>query len=117
MPSNANCLFCRIAAAEIPAQKIHEDGDVIAFHDIDPQAPTHVLVIPRRHIASLNDMSESDAATIGTTVLRATQIARELRLEVDGYRLVVNNGQGAGQSVFHIHFHLLGGRRFTWPPG
>ncbi|HEX8619732.1 MAG TPA: histidine triad nucleotide-binding protein [Thermoanaerobaculia bacterium] len=117
MPSHANCLFCRIAAGEIPAKKVHEDGDVVAFHDVDPQAPTHVLVIPRRHIASLNDMSEGDAAAIGTTVLRATQIARDLHLEGDGYRLVVNNGAAAGQSVYHIHFHLLGGRNFTWPPG
>ncbi|MDQ3283196.1 MAG: histidine triad nucleotide-binding protein [Acidobacteriota bacterium] len=117
MPNHANCLFCRIAAGEIPAKKVHEDGDVVAFHDINPQAPTHVLVIPRRHIASLNDMSEADAATIGTTVFRATQIARELHLDADGYRLVVNNGEGAGQTVFHIHFHLLGGRALTWPPG
>ena len=117
MPNHANCLFCRIAAGEIPAKKVHEDGDVVAFHDINPQAPTHVLIIPRRHIAALNDMSEADAATIGTTVLRATQIARELHLDADGYRLVVNNGEGAGQTVFHIHFHLLGGRALTWPPG
>jgi histidine triad (HIT) family protein len=117
MPSNANCLFCRIAGGEIPAKKVHEDADVVAFHDIDPQAPTHVLIIPRRHIASLNDMTEADAATIGTTIVRAAQIARDLRLDADGYRLVVNNGEGAGQSVFHIHFHLLGGRRLTWPPG
>jgi histidine triad (HIT) family protein len=117
MPSNANCLFCRIAAGEIPAKKVHEDADVIAFNDINPQAPTHVLVIPRKHIASLDAMSDADAATIGTTVLRATQIARDLRLEADGYRLVVNNGEGAGQTVFHIHFHLLGGRAFSWPPG
>lgn len=117
MPSHANCLFCRIAAGEIPAKKVYEDADVIAFHDINPQAPTHVLVIPRKHIASLDAMTDADAATIGTTVLRATQIARDLRLETDGYRLVVNNGEGAGQTVFHIHFHLLGGRAFSWPPG
>jgi histidine triad (HIT) family protein len=114
---NANCLFCRIAGGEIPAKKIYEDADAVAFHDINPQAPTHVLVIPRRHIASLNDMTEADISAIGTTVMRATQIARDLRLEVDGYRLVVNNGEGAGQTVFHIHFHLLGGRTFGWPPG
>lgn len=117
MPSNANCLFCRIGAGEIPAKKVHEDADVIAFNDINPQAPTHVLVIPRRHIASLDAMSDADAATIGTTVLKATQIARDLHLDADGYRLVVNNGEGAGQTVFHIHFHLLGGRAFGWPPG
>jgi len=117
MPSHANCLFCRIAAGEIPAKKVHEDADVIAFNDINPQAPTHVLVIPRRHIASLDAMTDADAATIGTTVLKATQIARDLHLDADGYRLVVNNGEGAGQTVFHIHFHLLGGRAFGWPPG
>lgn len=117
MPNNANCLFCRIAGGEIPAKKVHEDADVLAFQDINPQAPTHVLVIPRKHIASLDDMTDADAAIIGTTVLRATQIARNLRLHDDGYRLVVNNGEGAGQTVFHIHFHLLGGRGFGWPPG
>jgi len=117
MPNNTNCLFCRIASGEIPAKKVHEDADVVAFHDINPQAPTHVLVIPRKHIPSLDDLSESDAATIGTTVVRASEIARQLRLPDDGYRLVVNNGEGAGQTVFHIHFHLLGGRAFRWPPG
>lgn len=115
--ANANCLFCRIAAGEIPAKKVHEDSDVLAFNDIDPQAPTHVLIIPRRHIPTLDAMTDADATAIGLTVLRATEIARQLRLNEDGYRLVVNNGEGAGQSVFHIHFHLLGGRPFKWPPG
>ena len=117
MPNNANCLFCRISSGEIPAKKVHEDGDVVAFHDINPQAPTHVLVIPRRHIAALADLTEADAATIGTTIVRASQIARDLHLESDGYRIVVNNGEAAGQTVFHIHVHILGGRRLTWPPG
>ena len=117
MPSNDRCLFCRIAAGEIPAKKVHEDAEVVAFHDINPQAPTHVLVIPRKHIAMLDDLTEADAATIGTTIVRAVQIARDLRLPEDGYRLVVNNGEGAGQTVFHIHVHILGGRRFGWPPG
>ena len=117
MPSNTQCLFCRIVNGEIPAKKLFEDDAVVAFHDITPQAPTHVLVIPRKHIASLDDMTEADADAIGQTVLRATKIARELHLEVDGYRMVVNNGPGAGQTVFHIHFHLLGGREFSWPPG
>ena len=117
MGNNANCLFCRIATGEIPAKKVHEDADVVAFHDINPQAPTHVLVIPRKHIPSLNDLSESDASTIGTTVVRASEIARSLHLHDDGYRLIVNNGEGAGQTVFHIHIHILGGRPFTWPPG
>ncbi|MGN6186240.1 MAG: histidine triad nucleotide-binding protein [Thermoanaerobaculia bacterium] len=117
MPSNDECLFCRIAAGEIPAKKVYEDADVIAFHDINPQAPTHVLVIPRKHIAMLNDLSEADASTIGTTIVRASSIARDLQLHDDGYRLVVNNGEGAGQTVFHIHVHVLGGRGFGWPPG
>ena len=117
MATDPQCLFCRIVSGDIPAHKLFEDDQVVAFHDVTPQAPTHVLVIPRRHIASLDDMTESDTATIGETVLRATKIARELHLEVDGYRMVVNNGPGAGQTVFHIHFHLLGGRQFGWPPG
>ncbi len=117
MPSHDQCLFCRIAAGEIPAKKVHEDADVVAFHDINPQAPTHVLVIPRRHIPKLDDLTDADAATIGTTIVRAAQIARELQLAEDGYRIVVNNGEGAGQTVFHIHVHVLGGRGFRWPPG
>ena len=117
MASNAQCLFCRIVSGEIPAKKLFEDELVVAFHDITPQAPTHVLVIPRTHIASIDDMTDADAETVGQTVLRASKLARELHLEEDGYRLVVNNGPGAGQSVPHIHFHLLGGREFGWPPG
>jgi histidine triad (HIT) family protein len=117
MASATQCLFCRIVSGEIPAKKLFEDDAVVAFHDITPQAPSHVLVIPRKHIPSLDDMTDADAGTIGETVLRATKIARELHLEEDGYRLVVNNGPGAGQTVFHIHFHLLGGRPFGWPPG
>ncbi len=89
MASNATCLFCRIAAGEIPAKKLHEDDDVIAFHDINPQAPTHVLVIPRKHIPSLDDLTDADAATIGTTIVRASEIARRAQPPADGYRLVV----------------------------
>lgn len=114
---NDRCLFCRIANGEIPAKKIYEDGEVIAFHDINPQAPTHVLVIPRKHIPSLDEMQPSDTNIIGTVILRAAQIARDLRLQSEGYRLVANHGEAAGQTVFHIHFHLLGGRNFGWPPG
>ncbi len=114
---NERCLFCRIANGEIPAKKVYEDGEVLAFHDINPQAPTHVLVIPRKHIPSLDDMDAADTNIVGTVVLRAAQIARDLRLPSDGYRLVANNGEAAGQTVFHIHFHLLGGRNFGWPPG
>lgn len=115
--SDAACLFCRIANGEIPAKKIHDDDDVVAFHDVNPQAPTHILVIPRRHIPKLDDLTPADAATIGTTIVRATEIARNLHLADDGYRVVINNGEAAGQTVFHIHVHVLGGRVFGWPPG
>ena len=117
MAPNDRCLFCRIVAGEIPAKKAYEDDDVVAFHDINPQAPVHVLIIPRRHIASLDELTEADANVVGTVVVRAAKIARTLHLESDGYRLVVNMGEGAGQTVFHIHFHILGGRRLSWPPG
>ena len=115
--NDANCLFCKIIREEIPAKKAYEDDDVVAFEDINPQAPTHILIVPRRHIAQLADLESSDAEAIGKVVYRATAIARENGLEEDGYRLVINNGEGAGQSVFHIHAHLLGGRAFRWPPG
>lgn len=115
--SNDKCLFCRIIAGEIPAKKVFEDNDVVAFEDINPQAPTHFLVIPRKHIASLNDLSDGDVEMIGRVTVRASQIARDHHLHSEGYRLVINHGAGAGQSVFHIHAHLLGGRRFSWPPG
>ena len=117
MAGNEKCLFCRIANGEITARKVYEDDDVVAFHDINPQAPTHVLVIPRRHIPTLDDLTEADAATIGTTLVRVARIAREQNLASDGYRVIANNGEAAGQTVFHIHFHVLGGRNFGWPPG
>jgi histidine triad (HIT) family protein len=112
-----NCLFCRIARDELPAKKVYEDDEVVAFEDVNPQAPTHLLVIPRRHIASLDDLTPADTTTIGNVVVRASALAREQGLDTDGYRLVVNCGEGAGQTVFHIHAHLLGGRGFRWPPG
>jgi histidine triad (HIT) family protein len=112
-----NCLFCRIARDELPAKKVYEDDEVVAFEDVNPQAPTHLLVIPRRHIASLDNLTAADATVIGNVVVRASEIAREQGLDTDGYRLVVNCGEGAGQTVFHIHAHLLGGRGFRWPPG
>jgi histidine triad (HIT) family protein len=117
MGNNDRCLFCRIANGEIPAKKVYEDDDVVAFNDINPQAPTHILVIPRKHIASLDDLTPADAQTMGITVERCASIARELKLVSDGYRVVVNTGAAAGQTVFHIHFHILGGRNFGWPPG
>lgn len=117
MTSNDRCLFCRIAADEIPARKVYSDDDVVAFEDINPQAPTHILVIPRRHIASTDEITARDHEAVGLVIARAAAIARELRLVDDGYRLVINCGEAAGQTVFHIHLHLLGGRNFGWPPG
>lgn len=111
------CLFCSIAAGDIPATVVHQDDVVMAFRDINPQAPTHILVIPRKHIPSLDDIDAGDSAIVGTVVARAAQLARDLQLTSEGYRLVANTGAAAGQTVFHIHFHLLGGRNFGWPPG
>ena len=109
------CLFCRIAAREIPSKKVYEDDRIYAFEDIAPKAPTHILVIPKKHIARLSDAGAEDAPLIGEVAARAAAIARDKGL--GHYRLVLNNGEGAGQSVFHLHFHLLGGRPLTWPPG
>jgi histidine triad (HIT) family protein len=114
---NERCLFCRIANGEIPSKKVYEDDQVFAFHDINPQAPTHVLIVPRKHIASLDALTDADAALIGNVVVRAAEIARNLHLTSEGYRFVVNMGEAAGQTVFHIHFHILGGRNLGWPPG
>jgi histidine triad (HIT) family protein len=111
------CLFCRIANGDINARKVYEDDKVLAFEDINPQSPTHVLVIPRRHIATLDDVTEADTLIVGELVRRAAAIARDQHLNSEGYRLVVNCGEAAGQTVFHIHIHLLGGRTFGWPPG
>lgn len=113
----SNCLFCRIAAGEIPAKLIYQDEDVLAFHDINPQAPLHALIIPRKHIATINDLQADDAALVGKLFLVAKQIAAEQGYDEDGYRVVMNCGVQAGQSVFHIHLHLLAGRPLKWPPG
>jgi histidine triad (HIT) family protein len=113
---SANCLFCKIAAQEIPAKFIYEDDDVFALEDISPQAPTHILICPRKHIAALHDASAEDQAVLGKLQLIAAKLAKERNL-LSGYRTVLNNGSGAGQSVFHLHLHLLGGRNFRWPPG
>ena len=112
----ADTIFGRIIRGEIPARIVHDDDRCLAFHDVAPQAPVHVLVIPKRPIASLADATEADADLLGHLVLVATQLARTLGLE-DGYRLVVNCGRDGGQSVDHLHVHLLGGRRLGWPPG
>ncbi len=112
-----SCLFCEIAAGRIPARKAYEDADVIAFHDIKPQAPSHVLIVPRKHITSIVDLAPEDDALVGSLVRRARDIARSLDLEERGYRLVFNCGPDAGYSVYHIHLHLVGGRALGWPPG
>jgi histidine triad (HIT) family protein len=113
---NADCLFCKIAAKQIPSKIVYEDDEVFAFEDIGPQAPTHVLIVPRKHFVSLNEATPEDQAVLGKLQLIAADLARKLDL-LDGYRTVVNSGRGAGQSVFHLHLHLLGGRTFGWPPG
>lgn len=111
------CPFCRIAGRQIPATIVHEDERVLAFEDMNPQAPVHVLVIPRKHIATLNDAVEEDRDLLGDLCLAASAVARRRGLDSRGYRLVLNTLQGAGQTVFHVHLHLLGGRAFSWPPG
>jgi len=112
-----SCLFCRIAAGEIPANVVRSEEDVVAFRDINPQAPLHVLVIPRRHIPSVPALEAADGALVGRLFLVARDIAREEGVEEAGYRLVVNVGPAAGQSVPHLHLHVLGGRELDWPPG
>ena len=112
-----DCLFCKIANGEIPAKIVYEDDQVLAFEDVNPQAPFHVLIIPRRHISTLNDVQEGDVALLGGLIRRAAQIAKDQGHAQDGYRTVFNCNRGAGQSVFHIHLHLLAGRSMTWPPG
>ena len=112
-----SCIFCRIAAGSIPARVAHEDDQTIAFYDADARAPVHILVIPREHIASVNELTEKHREVIGALYLAAKKIAKELSIAESGYRLVMNSGKEAGQSVDHIHLHLLGGRRMTWPPG
>ena len=111
-----DCLFCRILCNEIPAKKIYEDEHTFAFEDINPQAPTHVLIIPKRHVRGLKEATAEDAELIGRCQLAAAEIARRRGIE-DGYRTVLNVGPQAGQSVFHLHVHLLGGRSLHWPPG
>lgn len=111
------CLFCEIVAGRIPSRKAYEDEGVVAFHDINPQGPTHLLIVPRKHITSLNDLSPEDDAVVGSLVRRGRDLAFEAGLAQRGYRLVFNCGDDAGYSVYHIHMHLIGGRRLGWPPG
>ena len=110
------CLFCKIVQGKIPSKKIYEDEQTFAFEDIDPKAPTHVLVVPKKHIVGLKEAREAEAEIIGLCHLTAAKIARDRKIE-DGYRTVLNVGPKSGQSVFHLHVHLIGGRDLRWPPG
>jgi histidine triad (HIT) family protein len=112
-----SCLFCRIIAREIAASIVYEDADLLAFNDINPQAPMHVLVVPKKHVATLNDLAVDDDRLIGAMVRRAAAIAGERGYDQSGYRTVFNTNAQAGQSVFHVHLHVLGGRPLAWPPG
>lgn len=113
----SDCLFCKIARKEIPAAVVYEDDRVLAFNDINPQGPTHVLVIPKQHIASLNELTPKDDEIVGEVVRRAAAIAKERGIASGGFRAVFNTNRDAGQTVFHIHLHLIGGRALHWPPG
>jgi histidine triad (HIT) family protein len=112
-----DCLFCKIAAGEIPAEVVKEDDRWVAFRDINPQAPVHILIIPRQHVPTLNDMGSDQAALLGELLLASKGIAADEGIAESGYRSVLNCNAGAGQSVFHVHLHLLGGREMGWPPG
>ena len=112
-----DCLFCKMVNREIEPDIVYEDEHVLAFNDIDPQAPTHVLVVPKKHIATLNDIEEADLALIGRLQLTAAGLAKQLGFAENGYRVVMNCNEDGGQSVYHIHMHLMGGRHFTWPAG
>jgi histidine triad (HIT) family protein len=112
-----NCLFCRIVAGEIPADVIYSDERCLAFRDVNPQSPVHVLVIPRDHLESLDEAAKKDEAALGHLLRVAARVANEQGLSESGYRTVINTGAGAGQSVFHLHVHVLGGRQLNWPPG
>jgi len=112
-----NCLFCKIATGEIPSNIVYQDENVVAFADINPQAPKHILLIPRQHIASMTDLTLNDAPILAQLFTTAQKLAQEMGVDESGYRFVSNVGPDAGQSVFHLHFHILGGRKFGWPPG
>lgn len=111
-----NCIFCKLISGEMAVEKIYEDDEVMAFYDINPQAPTHFLVVPKRHIARPGEISNTDEALVGKVVHTATKLANKLGLG-NGFRMVINHGEDGGQTVFHLHVHVLGGRRMLWPPG
>ncbi len=112
-----NCLFCKIAAGQIPSTIVYQDKEIVAFRDLNPQAPQHILLIPKRHIDSMGDLTSEDGALLAQIFTVANQLAKEFGIEQSGYRFVTNVGPDAGQSVLHLHFHLLGGRLLGWPPG
>jgi len=112
-----DCIFCKIVEKDIPSELIYEDERIVAFNDINPQAPVHILIIPKEHFASLNDIPEEKKDVLSHILLKARQIAQNIGINEKGYRIVLNTARDSGQVVFHIHFHLLGGRRMTWPPG
>jgi histidine triad (HIT) family protein len=112
-----DCLFCKIRDGEIPADIVFENDDVLAFNDVNPQAPIHIIIIPRKHISTINDVEDADEAILGRLFSVAKEIAKQRGVSDDGYRLVVNCNEKAGQTVFHIHMHLMAGRAMTWPPG
>jgi histidine triad (HIT) family protein len=113
----ADCLFCSIIEGKIKGDIVYQDETVLAFSDIRPEAPVHVLIVPRKHIASVSDLGPDDVPVVGAIFMVAAKLAKELGIAESGYRVVVNNGADAGQSVFHLHYHLLGGRPMRWPPG
>jgi len=113
----SDCIFCKIINGEIGSEKLYDDDDLVAFSDVNPQAPTHILIVPKKHIPTILDLDDTDQSLVGKVYLVAKQLAKERGLDEVGYRVVVNCLEGAGQAVFHIHFHLLGGRQFGWPPG
>lgn len=112
-----DCIFCKIASGAIPSKKVYEDDLLIAFHDIAPQAPVHVLVVPKKHISGVNELTDADLALVGHVYSVIRQLVRELKIDESGYRVVVNSGKDGSQSVPHLHFHVLGGRSLAWPPG
>jgi len=117
MSDMEECVFCKVAHGKLPAYILHKDDHVVAFHDINPQAPVHILVVPTKHIPDLESIEPADADVIGRLFQVATKVAGDLRFATNGYRMVLNNGRGAGQIVPHVHLHVMSGRRFAWPPG
>ena len=113
----SECIFCKIGAGQIPAKVVLQDDEVLAFDDVNPQAPVHVLVIPKRHVVNLNETEAGDRTLLGRLLDAATQVARKKGIAESGYRVVANQGRDGGQSVFHLHLHVLGGRPMSWPPG